>query len=68
MWLAARDMACLVAADAHLQHVCSCFAYVHIVYMQVDAAAVLETVNHLIGCLLMDTPGANQDTIIILCT
>ena len=25
--------------------------------MQVDAAAVLETVNNLIACLLMDTPG-----------
>ena len=25
--------------------------------MQVDAAAVLETVSHLVACLLTDTPG-----------
>lgn len=40
---------------AHELHVA---VHMHLLYMQVDAAAVLETVNDLIACLLMDTPGA----------
>lgn len=52
--------------DGHSAHHMACEVHLtlkwfhqHSVSMQVDAAAVLETVNHLIACLLMDQPGTN---------